>query len=1178
MASRPELRGEASGSSTNPQNFLLSLLNQASAPVRDTASLKSGVSGKHSLLVEVPEAVTDLTQDVKDVAAEAETLSPVEPQTEPRKASPIRIFGEPTKETSAFEPPASANKGNVFTYLNPFEQLSASSPLNQSSKPVSRASTPKSDSTQRAKKSRKMSPEHPSADSDDVELSQADSSLPLRPETVSEAVSGIGEQVNKEVTEALAQATSTAHGESVQQPAEDEEMVQGAAAEFMEELKDEEARGTLESGMPNPMAEEFETTIKSVAEPEVPADWQDADSNPADAIRVFNFPMRPFVSIEIQKLDEPPRPVSSEMSSDITRMKKDFDQIDRNLVTASQNFIVYSLKESGFRLIRQDNGDNKEVFKRGNERIFNVALGRTYDKERDTETLLGTGVNGSVFWTSLIGFPGDSENDRDSESRGFIFPPLPTADDNQAGSQLKTRVKASTRHPSYFGYGRGKSIYIVWPELARSPRFTDTERICDTESYLNQYKLQVHTGKAAKDFTFSADDTVIASLDKVGKLKFWDIRKLTDQSIPAGSSKREAIKDPITTLVTHVQDQKTWPTSLMFIDKERPMSKGIALRYLIVGMKQNHTLQLWDLSLGKPVQEINFPHESESDAICSLVYHPKTGVLVVGHPTRNTIYLLHVSSPKYNLAPMSQAKFLSMVASKDTTLPIPDSTIIVSGVREYALGKRGQLRSLDILDDLSEKFTDPDAPYFELYVMQAKGVSVISFGRQHLGWSKDGKILNGVDAVAENAINLKTLQHPSQAAAADTTSTNGDNPAQATPASTVTARPSTRNANKPQQAETLVAPSTPSADPVNGGDKSEKKKKKKATHASSPAPVLAASVQPKSPVPQTVTEREVAPAVEDAEVEIPGWATQILAALKSGTSTGVGDTSKETLSSMDQTLNTHFNNLYRKVNEDRRVLDAANNAKQDALLRLVSSTLTENIEPTMDKIVSEALKKMVLGPVKDILVQNVDRNLADAFSQSMKKAIPREIEKTLPPTLQAVFQDQGLVGHLTEKITQVIDFHLRRTFEAVFEEAFVPAFQSLSIESGKKIAYEVGGGVNEQLRLAEQTHQQDTAKIDALLNQVHDLQRTVTILAENQAQFQSQLMEVLQQSGGVPSPGSQSTTVGAQPPPAVPVQKTAEEIEAEEISQLMNNRDYEQATVKVSDEDYDSSSDWTNIS
>jgi len=196
----------------------------------------------------------------------------------------------------------------------------------------------------------------------------------------------------------------------------------------------------------------------------------------------------------------------------------------------------------------------------------------------------------------------------------------------------------------------------------------------------------------------------------------------------------------------------------------------------------------------------------------------------------------------------------------------------------------------------------------------------------------------------------------------------------------------------------------------------------------------------------------------------------------------------------------------------------------------------------------------------------------------MKKAIPREIEKTLPPTLQAVFQDQGLVGHLTEKITQVIDFHLRRTFEAVFEEAFVPAFQSLSIESGKKIAYEVGGGVNEQLRLAEQTHQQDTAKIDALLNQVHDLQRTVTILAENQAQFQSQLMEVLQQSGGVPSPGSQSTTVGAQPPPAVPVQKTAEEIEAEEISQLMNNRDYEQATVKVSDEDYDSSSDWTNIS
>ena len=1151
MASRPELRGEASGSSTNPQNFLLSLLNQASAPVRDTASLKSGVSGKQSLPVEVPEAAADDAPDVKDVVAEDGSLSPVEPQTELRKATPIRVFGEPTEETSAFEPPASASKG---TYVNPFDR------------------------NRRSKKIRKMSPEHTSVDPDHAESSQLTSSPPLRPETVSEAVSGVGEQVNKEVTEALAQAASTAHGESVQQSAEVEDDVREAAVQVMEESKDEEARSTPEASMPKAMAEAFEATIKSAAEPEAPADWQDADTNPADAVRVFNFPMRPFVSIDIQKLDEPPRPVSSEMSSDITRMKKDFDQIDRNLVTASQSFIIYSLKESGFRVIRQDNGDNKEVFKRGNERIFNVALGRSYDKEQDTETLLGTGVNGSVFWTSLVGFPGDSDKDLDSESRGFIFPPLPTADDNQAGSQLKTRVKASIRHPSYFGYGRGKSIYVVWPGLARSPRFTDTERICDTESYLNQYKLQVHTGKAAKDFTFSADDTVIASLDKVGKLKFWDIRKLTDPTIPTHSSRREAIKDPIMTLVTHVQDQKTWPTSLMFIDKERPMSKGIALRYLIVGMKQNHTLQLWDLSLGKAVQEINFPHESESDAICSLVYHPKTGVLVVGHPTRNTIYLLHVSSPKYNLAPMSQAKYLSMVASKDATLPTPDSTIIVSGVREYALGKRGQLRSLDILDDLSEKFTDPDTPYFELYVLQAKGVSVISIGRQHLGWSKDGKILNGVDAVTEKAITLKTLQQPSQLAAADTTSTNGDNAAQATPTPALSARPSTRSASKPQPAENLVAPSTPSADPMNGGDKTDKKKKKKAARASSPTPALVSS-QPKSPGPQPVAEREGAHGLEEAEVEIPAWATQILTALKSSTVTGVVGASKDTVSGLDQTLNTHFNNLYRKINEDRRVLDAANNAKQDALLRLVSSTLNENIEPTMDKIVSEALKKMVLGPVKDILVQNMDRNLTDAFSQSMKKALPREIEKTLPPTLQAVFQDQGLVGHLTEKVSQMIEFHLRRTFEAAFEEAFVPAFQSLSVESGKKIAYEVSHGVNEQLHMAEQTHQQDAAKVDVLLNQVHDLQRTVSILAENQAHFQSQVMEILRQSGGMAAPsGSQSATGTAQPPPTAPAPpKTAEELEAEEISQLMNNGDYEQATVKVSNSDDHLASSWSNI-
>lgn len=1198
MASRPELRGEASGSSTNPQNFLLSLLNQASAPVRDTASLKGSIASGQSLPAEMPEAMADnVVQDVKDAVAEDTTLSPVAQRTESRKSSPIRVFGEPTQETSAFEAPAAATKGTVFTYVNPFEQLSASSPHNRTPIPGSRSATPQSENAQRGdsslKKARKISPEPTSSTPEPTEATPTSADLLQRPETVSEALSEVGEQVHKEVTETLAEVVSKAHGDSVPKS---EQAVQEAAVEIKQELKDEETRREMEAAMPKPMAQAFEATIDAVAENDVAADGQRSDTNANEVVRVFNFPMRPFVSIDIKTLDDPPMPVTDKMANDIARLKKDFDQIDRNLVTASQNFIIYTLKDGGFRVIRQDNGDNTEVFaanprepesrshsfrgkannakifKGHKERVFNVMMGRSDDKQpnRDTETILGAGVNGSVFWTSLLDFPGDNElPDRDGfEFRGFILPPIPTNDDNQAGSQLKTRVKASSRHATFFGYGRGKSIYIIWPGLARTSEFTNDDRICDTEAYLNHFKLQIHTGKAAKDFAFSADDTVIASLDKVGKLKFWDIRKLTDPSIPmpvsSRSGRREIIKEPIMSLATHVPDQKMWPTSLMFIDKERPMAKGIALRYLVVGMKQNHTLQLWDLSLGKPVQEINFPHEGESDAICSLVYHPKTGILVVGHPTKNTIYLLHVSSPRYNLPPMSQAKFLSMVASKDSSLPTPDSTIIISGIREYALGKRGRLRSLDILDDLTERGPESDSPYFELYAFQAKGVTVISIGRENLGWSKDGKIVNGVDALAEDAISLKPLVQPTQTTASETNSTNGDAPSQVTQS----ARQNTRTAAKSQLMEATPTPSTPPADVVNGADKTDKKKKKKAVHTSPPAPAFATPSHSKSPAPESAVERQTVAVSEDIEVGIPQWAKEILAIMKSGAASAVGDGNKDTLNGLDKSINTHFNNLYRKINEDRRVMDAAGNAKQDALLRLVSSTLNENIEPTMDRIVSEALEKILLGPVRDFLVQNMDRNLAEAYSQGMKKAIPREIEKTLPTALKSVLQDQMLLAHLTERISQTIDLRLRNTFEAVFEEAFVPAFTNLSMDSGRKIAHEVGRTVNEQLRLAEQKHQQDAAKIDALLKQVHDLQATVTGLMENQNHFQMQLIEVLRQSRELATPDvSRSTASTAQRTPGAvvqQVQKTPEEIEASELIQLLNAREYEQACVKVS--------------
>ena len=200
------------------------------------------------------------------------------------------------------------------------------------------------------------------------------------------------------------------------------------------------------------------------------------------------------------------------------------------------------------------------------------------------------------------------------------------------------------------------------------------------EKLFTERPLQILTGKAGKDFNFSEDDTMIVSLDKTGRLRFWDIRKLVDEENAHSVQITPYIIDtPLLTLATASPTEKSWPTSVHFIDKARPYLKGGALRYVLVGLRQNHTLQLWDIALGKAVQEINFPHESETDGICSVTYHPASGIIVVGHPTRNSMFFIHLSAPRYVLSStLTQATFVQRVAVKDPDIPKPESTAFMS--------------------------------------------------------------------------------------------------------------------------------------------------------------------------------------------------------------------------------------------------------------------------------------------------------------------------------------------------------------------------------------------------------------------------------------------------------------------------------------------------------------------
>jgi WD40 repeat protein len=1186
----------ASVPSENPQDLLLRLLNHPKPAQNDGRSSRATpATFSPPVASSMPEtAVDDLAQDLAD--AESENVTPVPSSSAAPSASSMRVFGsDGTGPSSRFHPEATSLPPK-FTYVNPFDALEAASPRNRT--PVPETSKPTTPKVQILK------PKH---------VAEASSvTQPLHAhETVAEAVTDLGEQISHEVEEALAEAegksaaqTSQEIGEmTTEDIAEVQQTMVDMANEIKAELEDEDNLKELEKTLPKDLAVALKEVASEVTEGNVVDDWETAEAEESLAqgedqtVIVYRFPMRAFASIQVNQM--PPRRLffRNELFMDVARLKKDFDQIDRSLVSASKNFIVYALvKKGGFRIIRQENGHYRQVFENHHERIFNIALCTPADdSQQSLESILGIGVNGTVFWTSLD----PNREDTFGESldlQGLMLPPSPIQDDNTSGGQLKTRAKPSSRHPEFFAVGRGKSIHIIFPKVA-AEYARSKSRICHTEKYLKERSLKIVTGKAGKDFTFSEDDTIVVSLDKAGRMRFWDIRTLTEPELgnPRAPPRQVEVSETLLEFHTTTPNAKSWPTSVFFFDKDKPFTKGIALRYVMVGMKQNHSFQLWDLGLGKAVQEIHLPHENESDAICSVSFHPRTGIMAVAHPTRNSVFFVHVSCPRYNLPALSQAAYIARLANKGdkglAPLPPVNATAIMTSITEYSFASKGQIRSLHMLNDPAgpADVDDPDnAALFELYVMHSKGVCVLRIRRSDLGWKKEGEPIHPKEAEQEGVITISQLKPP-QPVTTDESSTAGDTTAPKS-VSDRSARESVKkepsnvskqsmNPEAAMRASTLAKVESKQdaarAAIINGSiEKPEKKKKKKSsssttetasqvstsTRATAPSYAQAAQRTPraKSPVPLEATteaETETEPSKVSA-TEAPEWAKQLISkhfqqfSVPAQVAPAAEFDAKKLKEVVQAEITEGFSReldiMYKRFDEDKRVMNAANGAKQEAVLRLVSSTLTENVENVIRKMVEENMRNVLLPE----MLAKTSSTLEQSINSNLKTALAPQLSKEIPDAVTRALKTPQLFQSLSDQVAKKVTSNFEPIMVASVTSVVNPAISNLSSLIEKKIG--------EQLRQAHAQRHEDAAKIAQLTDTVHTCLETIQTMVATQAELQSQVSK-LQQSLQQSAPQA-----SARSPPAArsPMQKTPEELETEGIARLMNDGSYEQATMQ----------------
>ena len=1275
-------------STGRPQDFLLELLNR---PKPTTMSTQPQSQGSASSEQPLPQAIVEnISEDLANTSTQKSHVHiPTSDVGSPtaRTESPIRVFGGPdSKDTTPFEPKDMPKieppKESLFTYVNPFEQLAASSPRNAKSRSgnaTPQRGGPKSTlqgTLQGAhaeggkRKSTETSPARTSSASrrrltpgGSEILQSIETPAPARfgetrsnlealinvgaptndPETVAEALNEVGKQASRQADHALAQAVQTEENVKIKDEELEHEQeaildaVEGGlrsiAMDVKEEMAKEKNKGVLKDMIPGAAVETIKQIIDDAAKGNVDVGHGSADEEKgefkdetASAVPVYNFPLKPFVSIDIKQ----DKPCSQHLREDavmeIARLKKEFDQIDRTLATASSKFILYALpKAGGLRIIRQEDGVDRQVFKETHDRVFNAAVSTAAPGSAltDVQTFIATAVSGSVYWATICQSGSDIIDEDSIETHSLTFPPVPAHDENTSGGQLKTRAKKSSRHPEFFAIGRGKCIQIVFPSHAQSSGFVSANAVVESEKYFKERSLRINTGKAGKDFTFSEDDSVITTLDKAGNLRFWDIRDLVHESNGIVSKIAPVeVKTPILSFATAAANEKSWPTSVLFVDKVRPYSKCIALRYLIVGLKQNHTLQLWDLGLGKAVQELNFPHQKESDAICSVCYHSASGMIVVGHPTRNSIYFIHLSAPKYNLPPMSQAKYMQRLADKDVTLPKPESTAIMSGMREYSFSSKGQLRSLDLLasDAVRNINSDEDPTLFELYVMHSKGVTCLNIKKEDLGWTLDTKVLNPLDAQEHHLIDVRELREPQATALSERSSVNGDNmPGQIVLPESTSKGPLKESLKNPSTAATAGKPvksidnagnvETPALSefktytgPRNGGDKSEKKKKKRT--AGTPGEQLI-NIPPHIPVAPdsyaAAAQRAAAPSavrseafgkesrrstlVKMASVDAPEVAPalpeyQSHRNIASAETISVGispDFLDKELKKVEKVVSDEFSAvlgrelgiLYRRFDDDKRVQDAAGAAKQDAILRLVSSTLTENVERALARIVQTCIQQLVVPSIAEVTTSTLSEKVPEFLTQHLLHTLPTQLKLSLPEAVSKSVQSPDVLRVLSDQVTTKIATHVERQFSTILHQTIAPAFQALAVSAAQRMTAETELRVSEQFKLVDIVRREDTAKIDQLTALVRGLTETVHAMAAAQSGFQSEILKLQQQSLHdrqiTSSKNSQrqitEASLDESELPELPI--SPEQQELNEITTSMQEGRFEEGTIQV---------------
>ncbi|CAG8688150.1 17020_t:CDS:2, partial [Racocetra persica] len=132
---------------------------------------------------------------------------------------------------------------------------------------------------------------------------------------------------------------------------------------------------------------------------------------------------------------------------------------------------------------------------------------------------------------------------------------------------------------------------------------------------------------------------------------------------------------------------------------------------------------------------------------------------------------------------------------------------------------------------------------------------------------------------------------------------------------------------------------------------------------------------------------------------------------------------------------------FQKIEDERIAHQAAETSRQEAILKIVSQTLSTNTAKLLESTIRNEIQTSVLPTLNKMVTNAVDKHAHKGMVDAVNKNIPTAIEKSVADNVQRVLAKTTVIESIAKGVSKAIRPVIEETFRENFTTVLIPSYQ-----------------------------------------------------------------------------------------------------------------------------------------